>query len=71
MKENGLQNDDPRLSNFFSKIDQMVGVNEVTFEEFDKLLDESRELFEKMFREQLIIPDFKNFTHQIQKIRPS
>ena len=68
MNENGLIKDDPRLDSFFLKINQMNGINEITFEEFDKLLNESKALFEKMLREQLIIPEFKKFTHQIQKI---
>ena len=68
LNENGLSKNDPRLNSFFSKINQMNGINEITFEEFDKLLNESKDLFEKMFRDQLVIPEFKKFTHQIQKI---
>ena len=68
LQNNGLTNSDPRLRPFFSQIEKMERIKEITKEELTRLTEHSWGLFEKIFKEELIIPDFKGFTQEIKKM---
>jgi len=68
LKKSGLSKKDPRLKNFHEKINQLNGVSELTHNEFDKLIQDQTLLFDKVFQNQMIIPEFDLFSKEIEKI---
>ena len=68
LKKSGLSRKDPRLVNFYEKVDLLGGVNELTQKEFEKLVQDQTLLFDKVFQNQLIIPEFDAFSNEIKKI---
>jgi glutaminase len=68
LKDQGFSQQDPRLKNFFIKMEQMKRIKEITKEELELLIQYQRPLFEKIFKEELVIPEFKIFTQEIKKI---
>ncbi len=55
LKSSGFSRKDPRLKDFYSKIDKLDGVNELTKKEFEQLTQDQTLLFEKIFQNQLVI----------------
>ena len=68
LKKSGLSKKDPRLKNFYEKTNQLNGVSELTYKEFDKLIQDQTLLFDKVFQNQMIIPEFDRFSKEIEKI---
>ncbi len=68
LKSSGFSRKDPRLKDFYSKIDKLDGVKELTRKEFEQLTQDQTLLFEKIFQNQLVIPEFEAFSKEINTI---
>jgi glutaminase len=68
LKVNGISRKDPRLKDFYSKVDKLDGVKELTQKEFGQISKDQALLFDKVFQNQLIIPGFEAFSKEIENI---
>ena len=68
IKSCGFLNDDPRLNHFNKKINEYQDKNHLTQEEFNDCIDSNICILNKIFKRDLIIPDFESFTGHIDTI---
>ena len=68
IKSCGFLNDDPRLNNFKQKLNEYQDNIYLTQDEFYDCIDSNICILNKIFKKDLIIPDFKSFTNHIETI---
>ena len=68
IKSCGFLSDDPRLNQFKEKINEYQDNNNLSQEEFNNCIDSKICILNKIFKRDLIIPDFKSFTGHIDTI---
>ena len=65
----GFLDDDPRLKGFKSKLNNdYETIDDLDYEKFKDCIDSNICILSKIFKRELIIPDFKLFTNKIKEI---